>query len=110
MSNKPNILFIMTDQQRFDTIAALGNKHIYTPNLDRLVKRGATFIKAYSSCPECVPARYTIQNGCEPLKTGVYQNGVPVLMPGQAQTMEERCGEYLGRTLKKLGYRTFGIG
>ena len=36
---QPDILFIMTDQQRFDTIAALGNSDIYTPNLDRLVRR-----------------------------------------------------------------------
>ena len=36
---RPDILFIMTDQQRFDTIAALGNSHIYTPNLDRLGRR-----------------------------------------------------------------------
>jgi len=40
---KPNVLFIMTDQQRFDTIDALGNGHIYTPNLDRRVRRGVAF-------------------------------------------------------------------
>jgi arylsulfatase len=39
-SERPDILFIMTDQQLFDTIAALGNPHIHTPNLDRLC-RGA---------------------------------------------------------------------
>lgn len=110
MKKKPNVLFIMTDQQRFDTIASMGNKHIYTPNLDRLVKRGTAFTNAYSSCPVCVPARYTIRSGCEPTKTGVYQNGAPVLMPGQVQIMEDRCGAYLGRTLGNLGYRTFGIG
>ena len=40
MNHRPNVLFVMTDQQRFDTIAALGNGHIYTPNLDRLARRG----------------------------------------------------------------------
>ena len=39
---QPNILFIMTDQQRFDTIAALGNGNIHTPNMDRLVRRGVS--------------------------------------------------------------------
>ena len=38
--SRPDILFIMTDQQRFDTIAALENTHIYTPNMDRLVRKG----------------------------------------------------------------------
>ena len=40
MQEKPNIIFIITDQQRFDTIAALGNDHMFTPNMDRLVKEG----------------------------------------------------------------------
>ena len=40
---RPNILFIMTDQQRFDTIAALGHPHVHTPNLDRLARRGVRF-------------------------------------------------------------------
>ena len=66
---QPNVLFIMTDQQRFDTIAALGNSAIYTPNLDRLVHRGVSFTNAYSPCPVCVPARYTIRTGCEPPTT-----------------------------------------
>lgn len=107
---KPNILFIMTDQQRFDTIAALGNPEIYTPNYDRLVKRGITFTNAYSTCPVCVPARYTVRTGCEPLKTAVWLNTEPQPHPQQVQTMEGRCGNYLPRTMSKLGYRTFGIG
>ncbi len=107
---KPNVLFVMTDQQRFDTIAALGNPHIYTPNLDRLVERGVTFTKGYSTCPVCVPARYTIRTGCEPPTTGVYQNGRPDLVSGQAEDMEARCRPYLARTMAKLGYRTFGVG
>ena len=37
---KPNVLFLMADQFRFDAIATLGNSHIYTPNIDRLVRRG----------------------------------------------------------------------
>ena len=43
----PNILFIFADDQRADTIAALGNTHIQTPNLDRLVRRGVAFNHAY---------------------------------------------------------------
>ncbi len=108
--SEPNILFIMTDQQRFDTIAGLGNGQIYTPNLDRLVQRGVTFTNAYSPCPVCVPARYSIRTGCEPPTTRSFVNSISRPAPGQAETMEGRCGPYLGRTLQRLGYRTFGIG
>lgn len=109
-STRPNILFIMTDQQRFDTISALGNPHIYTPNLDRLVKRGISFTNAYSPCPVCVPARYTIRTGCEPPTTGCFTNAIPHPITGLPETVEGRCGPYLGRTMTGLGYRTFGIG
>ena len=109
-SREPNILFVMTDQQRFDTIAALGNTHIYTPNLDRLVARGVTFTNGYSTCPVCVPARLTLRTGCEPPTTGTYMNSLPELVPGQTTKTEERCGPYLARRMHELGYRTFGIG
>ncbi|MBN1348246.1 sulfatase-like hydrolase/transferase [candidate division KSB1 bacterium] len=108
--SQPNILFIMTDQQRFDTIQALGNQHIYTPNFDRLVQRGLAFTNSYSTCPVCVPARYTIRTGSEPPKTRIFSNARSKPVPGQPQAMEERCGPYLARTMSGLGYRTFGIG
>jgi arylsulfatase len=109
-ATRPNILFIMTDQQRFDTIAALGNSHIYTPNLDRLVRRGISFSNAYATCPICIPARYTIRTGCEPVTTRSFSNAIPKPAAGQAAEMEARCGPYLGRTMSRLGYRTFGVG
>ena len=100
----------MTDQQRFDTIAALGNGDIYTPNLDRLVRRGLTFNNAYSPCPVCVAARYTIRTGCSSLKTRVFSNGIDAPAPGQAVAMTDRCGPYLASEMSSRGYRTFGIG
>ncbi len=106
----PNILFVMTDQQRFDTIAALGNAGICTPNLDRLVQRGLSFTRAYSTCPVCVASRYTIRTGRREPTTGIYANMRPDLTAGQPENMEERCGPYLARTLRSRGYRTFGIG
>src|SRR6202043_3743381 len=107
---RPDILFIMTDQQRFDTIGALGNSHIHTPNLDRLVRRGVAFSNAYATCPVCVAARYTIRTGCEPPTTRVFSNAKPIPVAGQALEMEARCGPYLARTMSRSGYRTFGIG
>jgi arylsulfatase A-like enzyme len=107
---KPNILYIMTDQQRFDTIASLGNKHIYTPNLDRLVKRGVSFSQAYSTCPVCVPARYTIRSGCEPVTTGVFSNHPDQRVFTEPDAVRGRTGSYLPEIMKDYGYRTFGIG
>src|SRR5213595_3393 len=107
---RPDILFILTDQQRFDTIAALGNSDIYTPNMDRLVRRGITFSNAYATCPVCVAARYTIRTGCEPATTRVFTNAKAGPVHGQALEMETRCGAYLARTMSRLRYRTFGVG
>ena len=110
LPEKPNVLFLMVDQQRFDTIAALGNRFIYTPNLDRLVRRGLAFTNAYSPCPVCVPARYSIRTGCNPPTTAIFENEQAHPAPNQAATMTGRCGPYLAQTMKTLGYRTFGIG
>lgn len=109
-ATRPNILFLMTDQQRFDSIAALGNRDIYTPNLDRLVRRGLSFTNAYTPCPVCLAARYSIRTGCDPLVTRTFTNRISPPLPGQADTIEGRTGPYLARTMSRLGYRTFGIG
>ena len=63
-AEKPiNLLFIMTDQQRWDAMSCAGNLVIKTPNLDRLAEEGARFAKFYSSCPVCTPARTVILTG-----------------------------------------------
>ena len=74
MSDKPNILLITTDQQRFDTIAALGNQHIYTPHLDWLVDEGVTFTRTYADAPICMPSRATIMTGKHGYETGLITN------------------------------------
>ncbi|HKL58182.1 MAG TPA: sulfatase-like hydrolase/transferase [Sphaerochaeta sp.] len=110
-SKKPNILYMMCDQFRFDCIAALGNAKISTPNLDRLVRRGISFDNAYSPCPVCVPARYTIRSGSEPYSTGCYCNEEPQRPKGkEGEHVEEWTGPFLARTLAANEYRTFGIG
>lgn len=58
-----NLLFIITDQQRYDTLSRAGNKILYTPNLDRLANEGVYFANAYTSCPVCVPSRAVILTG-----------------------------------------------
>lgn len=71
---KPNIILITTDQQRFDTIGALGNREIFTPHLNWLVDEGITFHNCYSSCPVCMPARATIMTGKDGTTHGLTGN------------------------------------
>ncbi|WP_152353797.1 sulfatase family protein [Brachybacterium subflavum] len=75
--HRPNILFVITDQQRFDTIAALGHEHAITPNLDRLVRSGTTFTRTYVTAPSCAPSRASLFTGMYPHSTGVLKNNDP---------------------------------
>src|SRR5437867_13288865 len=109
-STRPDILLIMTDQQRFDTIAALGNSRIYTPNMDRLVRRGISFSNAYATCPVCVAARYTIRTGCEPATTRVFINAKANAVAGKAHVVETSFVGSLGRMIYALRIIMFGVG
>lgn len=74
-TNHPNILWVCTDQQRFDTISALGNQHISTPNLDRLCAQGTAFTRAYCQAPICTPSRSSFLSGMYPSTIGASRNG-----------------------------------
>lgn len=63
MSRQPNILFITTDQQRYDTIHAAGYEFISTPHIDRIAKEGCIYPNAYSPNPVCIPARHNMLTG-----------------------------------------------
>lgn len=101
MKQRPNILLLFTDQQRFDTLHALGNPVIRTPNLDRLCKEGTAFTSAYSPSPVCVPARCSMHYGQYPMTTTCYENGSSMPVDGRPSFME---------VLTRAGYRTHGIG
>ena len=77
MSKRPNIVLIITDQQRLDTIAALGYDHMETPNLDRLVKGGTAFDNMYVTSPSCAPSRASLFSGVYPHSNGVFRNDEP---------------------------------
>lgn len=74
-SIRPNILWLCTDQQRYDTIRALGNKLARTPNIDRLMGEGVTFRKAYCQSPVCAPSRASFLTGRYARTTRCRQNG-----------------------------------
>ena len=74
---RPNILWICTDQQRYDTIGALGNPHVSTPNIDRLARQGVAFERAWCQSPICTPSRASFLTGLYPSSIRVNRNGNP---------------------------------
>ena len=76
-SEIPNILWICTDQQRYDTIGALGNSYVSTPNIDNLVRQGVAFERAYCQSPICTPSRASFLTGMYPSSLQVNRNGNP---------------------------------
>ena len=102
MDKKPNILVLFADDMRFDTIGALGNPHIRTPNLDSLVSRGSTFTHAHipgGTCGAvCMPSRAMLHTGVELFHLHDRGSSVPA--------RHTLMGEHFGR----LGYSTYGIG
>ncbi len=102
MKSKPNVLFIVTDDQRFDTIHAWGNGEIITPNLDRLAGRGMSFTNAHiagGTCGAvCMPSRAMILTGRNPF--GLQELGGDI--PEDHITMPEH--------FKNNGYETIGLG
>ena len=95
----PNILLIVTDQQRADTIAACGNPVIRTPALDRLVREGAVFNRAYCASPVCVSSRCALLTGLPPHASGCVDN--------QATP---RHVDNLPKRLTAAGYQAHGVG
>ena len=76
MANTPlNVVWFCTDQQRWDTIHALGNPYIHTPNIDRLIKEGVAFTNAYTQSPICTPSRASFLTGRYPRSTKMFYNG-----------------------------------
>ena len=74
---KPNIIFVIPDQQRFDTIAAGGFPYMKTPNLDRMVREGTYFRQTYVTSPSCAPSRASLFTGVYPHTNGVFRNDEP---------------------------------
>ena len=96
MSEKrPNVLWICTDQQRYDTIGALGYAGVSTPNFDRLAAQGVAFRRAYCQAPICTPSRASFLTGTYPSVTHNNRNG--------NDTFVERY-PLITRTLADAGY------
>lgn len=76
MASRPDILLIISDQQRWDALAAAGNAEIRTPHLDRLAARGVRFERCFSQSPVCMPSRASLWTGQYPSTLGITSMGV----------------------------------
>jgi arylsulfatase len=74
----PNLLFIFTDEQRADTLAAYGNTRIQMTNLNRFASQSTVFQRAYVTQPVCTPSRSTLLTGLYPHTSGLTENNVPL--------------------------------
>ena len=91
----PNLLFLFTDEQRADTMAAYGNDRIDTPNLNRLAAGAAVFDQAYVTQAVCTPSRASIMTGLYPHTCGCTANNVP--LPADVPCLPEMLptGQYV---------------
>lgn len=99
--SKPNILLIMTDQQRGDCLGVDGHPCLLTPNMDALAADGVRFRRAYSTCPVCIPARRSLLSGLYPQTHG---------MIGYASGEEWDPPATLPQMLRDSGYHTGLVG
>ncbi|MHC4229035.1 MAG: sulfatase-like hydrolase/transferase [Planctomycetota bacterium] len=97
---KPNVIYIMTDQQRKDTLRCCGNDKVQTPALDGLAQRGVLFTSCYTTQPVCSPCRSSMVTGLFPNTTGVVENNIP-LPPDKFSWM---------RAMHDAGYRVCYVG
>jgi arylsulfatase A-like enzyme len=98
-ADKPNVLFLLSDDQQYDALHALGNDTIRTPNLDKVVRRGFTFNQTYCNGSMggavCQPSRSMIMTGRSLFRS-------PIEIPARLPTLPE--------TLDRAGYVTFATG
>ena len=93
---RPNIIYIFTDQQTASAMSCAGNPDLHTPNLDRLAAAGILFNNAYCTAPLSGPSRGAMFTGYYPDAVGLSVNGSPMPDSLKAQT--------LGTLIKNAGY------
>jgi arylsulfatase A-like enzyme len=100
VSDRPNVIVFLTDQQRWDTTGLHGNPMGLTPNLDRLAHRGTHLASTFTPQPLCAPCRAVLQTGVHATVNGCFRNGLPL----------REDATTLARCFAEAGYRTGYIG
>jgi arylsulfatase A-like enzyme len=107
---RPNVLFILTDNQGAWSLGCHGNKDIYTPNLDRLAGEGVRFENAFANNPVCSPTRATWLTGLTPSQHGIHRYIDPKLFRGPEARDLLAGRETLHSLFHAAGYETGWIG
>ena len=94
--DKPNLLFLWTDEQRADTMAAYGNTRYRVPAMNRLASESVVFDRAYVTQPVCTPSRSCVMTGLWPHQSGCVRNGIP--LKAETKTVPELAGDSSYRT------------
>jgi arylsulfatase A-like enzyme len=97
---KPNLVFILADQWRFEAVGYMGNPDVITPNLDKLAAESLIFENAVTVMAVCAPWRASFLTGQYPLTHGIFYNDKPL----------DTAAVTLGKIFKKAGYQTGYIG
>jgi arylsulfatase A-like enzyme len=105
LSQKPNIVFLMTDDQRWDTLGCYGRTDVITPHIDKLSKSGVTFDNAYYAVAICMPSRTTMFTG---RYFSDHQSGFT--HPYDRTLPAAEFAESYPAKLKEAGYRTGFVG
>jgi N-acetylglucosamine-6-sulfatase len=99
---RPNIVFVLVDDLRWDELGISGHPYVETPNIDRVAKEGAWFQRAFTTTPLCSPARATFLTGLYPHKNGIVDN--------TARNEQSHQLETFPKMLNAVGYETAFIG
>ncbi len=102
MGKRENLVFIMTDHQRFDSVGMMQDNKEVTPVLNDLAKQATKFNMAYNTCPLCVPARTALATGKYPTRNGVVHNDLSGKLANDHKTIHQY--------LKEGGYNVAHIG
>lgn len=117
MPTRPNLLFLYTDEQRFDTLACYGNERIEMPNLNRFAETATVFDQAYVTQPVCTPSRSSLLTGLYPHSNGMTENNktlddatpcIPEMLPAGVYATAHHGKWHLGNEIfAQHGFQEF---
>ena len=97
-TEKPNILFLLSDDHSYPYLGCYGNKDVRTPNLDRLASQGMRFDRMFVGCPQCVPSRASLMTGRSPVAVRMvrFTSPLPAEVPALPDVLRAKAGYFTG--------------
>jgi arylsulfatase A-like enzyme len=97
-AEKPNILFLLSDDHSYPYLGCCGNKDVRTPNLDRLASQGLRFDRMFVGCPQCVPSRACLMTGRSAVAVRMvrFTSPLPAEVPTLPDLLRDKAGYFTG--------------